>query len=484
MEENLEVSSKSKWGGRKKRNCFIFILSYFFMGCVTGITNDSFTSYLNITAPDVVKAMPMYTSIGTLILAIALLFVHRAGYKKFVIGGAILSIVSLIACTLTSNSILIAVAYVMSFIGIALFDYMYPLMFTSYSPKHIRVKLFSLVMITNLISQSLVTFFNGKWVVKFFARFQGISYARATELSSTPEKIKGAMLTHYIDAYQAVIWIAVGLTVIALLSAFFLKEKVSDYQESEDQLKARKAEKAIDFSILTNKTIVLWVIYQALVRFGALLVTVYFPIYLNNFLHIDRGTVSTIITLQTLAMVIGYFFAPWLEKKMGAIVAKAVTTLACIPLMLLMAKANVYFGASVALGVGVVLFLRSGLANAGVPIQQSLQMTFVSKNLQPAFSSLMMIVNAAVGIIAGLFTKNILLVHNSGYGHAYYITSIFYLVANIMLLVCFTKKFNRAMSTTTEEEANEDYSDDEELELKEGNIMAEEFANNELDDEL
>ena len=105
--------------------------------------------------------------------------------------------------------------------------------------------------------------------------------------------------------------------------------------------------------MLAQKDIVLFVIFLALIRVGAYLVTPYFPIYLNNFLHIQRGTVSTIITLQTFAMLIGYTFAPWLEKKLGSIVSISVMTLSCTPLMLLMAKGNI-FGSNVAIAIGIV----------------------------------------------------------------------------------------------------------------------------------
>lgn len=448
QDEELEINDGHTWFKRHKFNCFIFILSYAFMGCVTGITNDSFISYLDLTTDGLIEALPTFSSFGTIIMAIIVMFIHRTGYKKIVIGSAVVGIISLLLSSTSTNSNLIIFAYVLSVVGIGMFDYMYPLMFTSYSPKEKRVKLFSLVMCVNLITQAIVGFFNGKWVVGIFSNLQGISYEKASLLTKNAAQMKGSMLDNYIHAYQVVIWIAVGLTVLALICALFLKEKKADYQESEEELAKRKAEKAIDLSKFKSKTIILWIIYNSLVRIGAMMVVGFFPIYLNKFLHIERGVVSTIITAQTFAMVFGYLFAPWLEKKLGAIVAKAVTTLACIPLMLLLANGTM-FGKHVAIAVGIILFLRSGVANAGVPIQQSLQMTFVSKNLQPAFSSLMMIVNAVVGILGGMFTGWFLNVvpNGGGYGLAYYITCAFYLVANIMLLVCFTKKFNRALQS-------------------------------------
>ncbi|WP_261291222.1 hypothetical protein [Paraclostridium sordellii] len=52
MEERLVgiiTSNDKSWDKRWKYNCAIFIVSYIFMGAVTGITNDSYISYLNLT---------------------------------------------------------------------------------------------------------------------------------------------------------------------------------------------------------------------------------------------------------------------------------------------------------------------------------------------------------------------------------------------------------------------------------------------------
>ena len=123
----------------------------------------------------------------------------------------------------------------------------------------------------------------------------------------------------------------------------------------------------------------------------------------------------------------------------------------CIPLMLLMANGTI-FGSSIVIAIGIIFFLRSGFANATMPIQNSFQMMLVSKNLRPAFSSLITIANAVIGILVGLFTQFVLLKHNSGYALAYYITAAFYLVASVILLIVFTKKYNRVMEKQSHSE--------------------------------
>ncbi len=162
---NLITSKDENWDKRWKYNCAMFILCYIFMGAVTGITNDSYLSYLNITVPNVVKALPTYASIGTFIIAMLLLLTHKVGFKKLILLAPILSIVGLLVCIYSKNGLIITFAYIVVNVGLGMFDCIYPVMFTSYTPRKERTKMFSRVMYCNLISQSILTFFNGKIVV-------------------------------------------------------------------------------------------------------------------------------------------------------------------------------------------------------------------------------------------------------------------------------------------------------------------------------
>lgn len=166
--------------------------------------------------------------------------------------------------------------------------------------------------------------------------------------------------------------------------------------------------------------------------------------------------------MQTLAMVLGFLAAPFLEKKLGSIVTISLSMVLCIPLMLIMANGTM-FGGNIAWIIGAVLFLRSGLANASNPIQQSLPLTFVPKNLAPAYSSFILISNSIVGIFAGIYARYSLLKTEAGYGNAYYIASTLYFIASVLLVVIFTKKYNRGLS---ENEIKENETKEELVESK------------------
>lgn len=454
MEERLVgmiTSHDKNWDRRWKYNCAIFIVSYIFMGAVTGITNDSYISYLNLTVPEVVKALPMYTSIATFIMAMSILCVSKCGYKKIIVLAPLVLIGALLSCITSTNSNVILIANILVTVGAGLFDFIYPLMFTAYTPKEKRISMFSRVMYCNLISQSILTFLNGKIVVWKFAQSLGVSYEQASLLSENVGKLDATQLNCYTSSYRFVLWIAIGFTVLALACLLFLRERKEDYRETENVSNNKKEKAKVDYKLFLNKYIIMWVVAMAIIRFGALIVTPYFPIYLNDILHISRGTVSTIITLQTLAMVMGFFAAPHLEKKFGSIVSITITMVLCVPLMILMAN-GAMFGSNIVWMVGGILFLRSGLANASNPIQQSLPLTFVPKNLVPTYSSLILIANSIVGMFAGIFAKNILLTTNKGYSTAYYIAGGLYFIASMIILVVYCKKYNRGFSDAEVEE--------------------------------
>lgn len=440
---NLITSKDQNWNKRWKYNCAMFILCYIFMGAVTGITNNVFLSYLNITVPDVVKALPSYMSIGTFILALLLLLTHKIGFKKLILTAPIMSALGLVVCIYYKQNTIIALAYIVLNIGIAMFDCIYPVMFTAYTPREERTKMFSRVMYCNLISQAILTFFSGKIVVWKLSSLLGISYENAAILSENQATLNPVQLTAYANSYKFVLWIAIILIVISSLFLLFLKEQVEDYRETEEELKAKKSTKKFDLKPLLNKYVILWIVIMGLIRFGAMLITPFFPVYLNDILHISIDTTTKILTLQTLAMVIGFFCTPYLEKKFGSIVSISLMTILCLPLMFLMSKGAI-FGSNVALVIGVVLFLRSGFANATAPLQSSLPLTFVPKNLVATYNSLILVVNSLIGILAGIFTRNFLFKTNAGYGKAYYIAGTLYFIASILLLIVFTKKYNRA----------------------------------------
>lgn len=441
-EKSVDMKEVIKnWNPRYKRNVYLYLWIYGILGCVTGITNDALLSYFDIVAPKLISGLNIFTAISALLMSGLILTVHDVGYRKVLLILPPITTVFLILTTLTANQYIIMLAYVISMTTIGIYDIIYPLMWTSYIPEKIRTQFFTIVMVVNLVTQTIFVFLGGKAVVYLFSKLQHIAYWRASDLSARPENMHGLVLSNYTNAFKYVILFIALINVFAFILAYFIKDKPEDYRSTQKNEKGMVSAKA--YKKLINKTTIMWIIYVCGIQLGARLVVPYIPIYLNNYLHIPRGITSTINTFQTAAMFIGYLFAPFLEKKLGTIVSIAAGTLTCAPLMVLLANGRAIApGITLFVIVGVLLFLRSGLANATMPINQKFQMIIVDKDARPAFTAVIQISMAIVGIIDGLFTGIYLFKTPDGYFNAYYIAAGIYVVLSILLIVAMYKKYN------------------------------------------
>ncbi len=432
-----------QWKPRYKKNVYLYLWIYGILGAVTGITNDAALSYFDIVAPHLISGLNIFNAITALLMSLMIVTVHDFGYRKILLVLPPLTSIFLFLTTVTQNQVIIMFSYIISWTAIGVYDLMYPLMWTSYVPKEIRTKMFTVVMVVNLVCQTILTFIGGKAVVWFFSLLQGISYDSASNLSAHPQAMYGMMLTNYTNAYRWVLIATAIFNMLAFFLAFFIKDEPQDYRTVDKKKAETPEEKKAAFKALINKDTLMWIAYIAGIQLGARLVVPYIPIYLNDFLRIPRGLTSTINTFQTAAMFIGYFFAPFLAKKLGAIVSIAAGTLTCAPLMFMMANGrNFGTGVTLFITVGVLLFLRSGLANATMPIQQEIQMVIVDKDMRPAFTAVVQIAYAVIGIVDGLFTEFYLLRKPVGYSYAYYIATALYVILSLVLLFGFTKKYN------------------------------------------
>ena len=70
--------------------------------------------------------------------------------------------------------------------------------------------------------------------------------------------------------------------VLAFFAALLLREKACDYTENTDESISQQ----FNFKPLAKKYVVWWIIFLELNQIGIILIVPYFPIYLNNFLHI------------------------------------------------------------------------------------------------------------------------------------------------------------------------------------------------------
>ena len=107
-------------------------------------------------------------------------------------------------------------------------------------------------------------------------------------------------------------------------------------------------------------------------------------------------------------------FTPYIVKKIGQVNTLGGVSLLSIPFMLIIANGD-KFGALMIPVVGFALFMRSGLVNLSYPVDSSLSMEIVDKQLRPIFATVINVVAGLASVVSGWFTGNILFVTQEGY---------------------------------------------------------------------
>ncbi|WP_297523210.1 MFS transporter [uncultured Clostridium sp.] len=435
-----DVQSKEEVKKRWNWNCYTFIAGFVFLGIITGVSIDTFVSYLQLKSPEVTAAFSSYLGVAILIGAIIITLIPRFGYKKILLPFPILIIISIIGIMYVKSNILLGILIVLFLSGINVSQYVLAPMLSSYTTLENRTKMFSRALYANMAGTAIGSLFDGNLVVYFFSKYLHIGYSVANNLSAHPKLLDESQRLSYLSSYKMVFWIVCVLAVIAFVITLFLREKKEDYQENVTR--EAKAKAKFNFAMFENKDLIVWLIWTFLIGFGAALICPYFPVFLNEFLHIDRGVISVIIALTYVASVLFMMVTPFVEEKLGSIIALVGCFILTIPLFILIANGQI-FGSFIVVGIGVTLFLRSGFANACQPIQQALPMSFVKKSDRAFYNAVITVCSSAGYILGGIFTKTILFTTTSGYRQAYYITAVCYLVANLLVLALFYKKYNR-----------------------------------------
>lgn len=433
-------------------NNWAYIISYIFMGLLSGIAFDVLVTFLQQVSLETAKSFSSYMGYSTFLGAIMLLLAPKIGYKKLIITGPIMVIGALVAIPYVHVSFIYPVATLLVLTGVTLFDIVLPPYFTAYTTPENRQFVFSTAIWTNVAGMALATFFGGSLIVNRFASRIGMDKAKASALTEQVDKLSPDMMHQYILAQSDVLLMFAVIAALSLIPLLFIKEVPSDYRE---EVKEHQEKKKFDWSIFTNKYVVYWLVYYALIRFGASLICPFFSVYLNKFVGINRATTSMLVSFQQVAMVVFMIISPLITKKCGQVMALGGLGLLSIPFMMLIANGKA-FGSGAVVVVGLALFMRSGLMNAANPIMNSLPMEFVSKELRPAYNSAIFVAGSVTAIIAGYFTKGFLFKTNSGYNVAYYITAVIYTVASVLLIMVYNKKYNRPEENdeTVEEQAS------------------------------
>jgi len=186
------------------------------------------------------------------------------------------------------------------------------------------------------------------------------------------------------------------------------------------------------FSLLKRKNVMMIIVYNMLIGFGAGLVVPFFNLFLHYKLNAGTGVVGTILAYSQLATIIGAFLVPYVSKKLGRVFTVQLCQILSIPFLITISIAG-----SVWLTT-LVFFMRSALMNMAQPALQSLTMEIVGDEERSALSSLISLSNHITrGIsasVAGFIMTNV------SYELPYYITAALYIMAIFLFAKIFERK--------------------------------------------
>lgn len=217
-----------------------------------------------------------------------------------------------------------------------------------------------------------------------------------------------------------------------IFSLFALISLIPLYKIKNDKNNKYTRREGSFFSLLKRKNIVMIIVYNMLIGFGAGLVIPFFNLFLQYKLSVGTGVVGTIMAYSQAATIIGAFLVPYVSKKLGRVYTVQLCQILSIPFLIVISIAG-----SVWLTT-LVFFMRSALMNMAQPALQSLTMEIVEDGERSALSSLISLSNhIARGIsasVAGFIMANI------SYELPYYITAVLYLIAIAMFARIFRSK--------------------------------------------
>lgn len=422
---------------RIDKNALLFTLSFGVMGGIFGLINDAFRSYIRIVNSDVSKNFTIYIGIAMIILTLVIISINKFGFKKILIFLELLIMVAFFTAITIPNSYILPLDIIALQLGYKAFNFIIILVMVSYSSIGNRIFRFARALLLYVFIEAIVSMFDGKLVIYTFKNFLNITYAKANLLSKNIDKLSSLQLHSYLISYKIVIILGILLTIFSLSFLLFIKEKESDFRDPiQFNNWKEKIGAYIDFGIFKDKYIIIWIIYSTLMSLDSTLIAPNLAVYLSNYLHIERGVVSTLISAKSFGEVLLLLITPFLVKKLGAIKAFSLLLLFSAPLMLLLT-----FGTSTILVIGIALFFRYGFTMATHPIQNSLELLLVKKNLRAFLVASTVAFDGIISSFVGFYGKKVFFYSASGYQSLFMIFTVVFVISAILIYFGYRKRF-------------------------------------------
>lgn len=315
-----------------------------------------------------------------------------------------------------------------------------------------RKAIFISVFIVTLTT-ILQGYFMNKWIILFFAIIQGVfsSLLAVTEgpflMENSKDNLRirlfsivfafntfAMMIGQYafgniveglnkginiISAYRYGIILCGLLGFISLIFIFFIKN-VEDEKSHSQIISFRSS-----LSVINEKGVREFLIYNILVGLGAGLVVPYFNVFLKYKVNITTSQLGGIMSMSQIATGVGGLIVPSLARRFGKVNTVIICQVLSIPFLLLIATPP-----SIMI-VSIAFFMRSALMNMAGPVIGNMSMELVESEKRSVLSSLSSLssnfsraISAAIG---GFIMRHV----PNGYEVPYYITAALYIAATI-----------------------------------------------------
>lgn len=425
---------------RHYHNCISYIMIYAIVGILTGLMFDALFTFLLLIAPGTARGIASYMGIATLGAAFLAIFAPKLGYKKIMIVAVLCITVSLMVIVYSQHSRLLILALIFLMTGITLFDVIFAPFLAAHSTSVNRTSLFTKASLASILGLILGTSIGGPIIVWIFSKKLEVSYHNALLLTKKISALTLEQYQYYMSSNRIVLLIFAVISLLMLFPILLIKESQKDYK-NESEIKASPK---LAFSVLMNKYALVFLVYTIIGRFAATLIAPQVSIYLTK-IGINRASISLLGTLSYVAILIFTACSPRIVRKLGTVYAIAFFGLASVPFMAILANGNNY-RTGIELTIGMALFFRAGLSNASIPSVNVLTMELISKNYRSLYASLVFVMQSIAQIFAGFFAKSFLFNQEKGYANAYYYAAVLYIISNVLLLIFFSKKFNRSIN--------------------------------------
>lgn len=259
-------------------------------------------------------------------------------------------------------------------------------------------------------------------------RVQLFSYSFATNVFSTMigYTVFGAIsesIVSKLGGIKALSYSMVGAGVLGLMACVvvcFIKENPNFKSVSHSNYFSNAKD------LIKNRYASRFLIYNALIGFGAGLVVPYFNVYLKYKVNAGTDTIGVIMSLAQAAMGMGGLITPFMAKRLGRIKTINTCQILSIPFLLLIAlPPNIYI-------VAAAMFMRNGLMNMAGPVTGTLTMELINSTQRSTFASINNIANnlsrAISTMVGGLIMAHV----PYGYEVPYFLTALLYLAATIL----------------------------------------------------